>query len=37
LITAFDDVDVPTSLGFEYLYHPPHTFSSFVLSPGQTV
>ncbi|KAF8327631.1 uncharacterized protein EI90DRAFT_1772527 [Cantharellus anzutake] len=31
------DVDVPLALGFEYLYEAPHRFSSFVLSPGQTV
>ncbi|KAF8315302.1 uncharacterized protein EI90DRAFT_3135283 [Cantharellus anzutake] len=34
---AFNDVETSTSLGFKYLYHPPHTFTSFVLSPCQTM
>ncbi|KAF8305078.1 uncharacterized protein EI90DRAFT_3143147 [Cantharellus anzutake] len=37
IIVDFDDVEEPASLGYEYLYQPPHRFSSFVLSQGQTV
>ncbi|KAF8318901.1 uncharacterized protein EI90DRAFT_3132879 [Cantharellus anzutake] len=37
IIVDFDDVEEPASLGYEYLYQPPHQFSSFVLSQGQTV
>ncbi|KAF8322958.1 uncharacterized protein EI90DRAFT_3246409 [Cantharellus anzutake] len=37
LIMAFNDMETSTSLGFEYLYHPPHTFTSIVLLPCQTM
>jgi hypothetical protein len=30
-------VDIPIPPGFEYLYKAPHSFTSFVLSAGQTV
>ncbi|KAF8324411.1 uncharacterized protein EI90DRAFT_3129846 [Cantharellus anzutake] len=34
---VLDDKDVSCPLGYEYLYQPPHRFTSFILSAGQTV
>ena len=37
VIVDFSDVNEDVTLGFEYLFVKPHRFTSFILSPGQTV
>jgi hypothetical protein len=37
VIVNFDDIEEPLALGFEYLYEAPNRFTTFTLSPGQTV
>jgi hypothetical protein len=37
LIVRHDDIAFDGAIGFEYLFHPPHRYGHFVLSPGQTL
>ncbi|KAF8315076.1 uncharacterized protein EI90DRAFT_3022094 [Cantharellus anzutake] len=37
LIVRFNEIRSDSAIRFEYLFHPPHKYSHFILSPGQTL